>query len=368
MSSVLGYEILGAVKVKDGLFVGDELAAQDLDFVVANKITRVINCCGRQIPNHWEPIGVAYLTYDWVDADNQIVLDRRDVVANEVFRFIEEASQGAESLLIHSVCGQSRSCCVLSAYMMKKYAWGLRKTIEFLSSRRPDLNLKPAFLQQLSGYERRLMAQSNIQLTLDWNAADLSRLEGEDLLLRNTYINSQIAPSVEFSLSNYVQVSKPKLLWSDNSLDDKVMLERPAGSDLHNFPNGKHLPDSQPVLRCILKKRKSEESGEQKTMTRLATLQRLSSSGTTCAELQQPVLDSSLRSNASSQLESAVTSPACTAIPKVLPVAFTENGDSSPTASFSEIPNCANVVRRPARGVITGASFACGYPSAAQSW
>lgn len=32
------YEILGAVKIKDGLFIGDELAAQDLEFVVANKV------------------------------------------------------------------------------------------------------------------------------------------------------------------------------------------------------------------------------------------------------------------------------------------------------------------------------------------
>jgi len=221
---------MGAVKVKDGLFVGDELAAQDLDFVVANKVTRVINCCGRQVPNHWEPIGVVYLTYYWVDADNQIILDQRDVVANEIFRFIEEALEGAESLLIHSVCGQSRSCCVLSAYMMKKYNWGLRKTMDFLSSRRPDLNLKPAFLQQLSGYERRLMAQSKYKFTLDWNDADFSCLECENLLLRNTYINSQMGPLAELNACDSMQDIKPKLFWSDHSSDDKVMLEKPAGS------------------------------------------------------------------------------------------------------------------------------------------
>ncbi|CAE7814994.1 unnamed protein product [Symbiodinium necroappetens] len=72
-----GCEILGAVKIKDGLFVGDELAAQDLEFVVANKVTRVINCAGRQVPNHWESIGVAYLTYYWIDADSQVILDQR---------------------------------------------------------------------------------------------------------------------------------------------------------------------------------------------------------------------------------------------------------------------------------------------------
>mmetsp|Transcript_97446 Transcript_97446/g.275639 ORF Transcript_97446/g.275639 Transcript_97446/m.275639 type:complete len:607 (+) Transcript_97446:73-1893(+) len=258
----LGYEILGAVKVKDGLFVGDELAAQDLEFVVSNKVTRVINCCGRQVPNHWEPIGVVYLTYYWVDADNQIILDQRDVVANEVFRFVEEALEGAESVLIHSVRGQSRSCCVLAACMMKKYSWGLRKTMEFLSSRRPDLNLKPAFLQQLSGYERRLMSQARGPFSLDWNEADFSRLECEELLLRNTYINSQMGPLAEFHSNDNAVSGKPrKLVWLDNNANDKLRLEKPAGADRHNLQNGKLAQPGQLVLKCIIKKQKGPNIG-----------------------------------------------------------------------------------------------------------
>lgn len=268
----LGYEILGAVKVKDGLFIGDELAAQDLEFVVANKVTRVINCCGRQVPNHWEPIGVIYLTYFWVDADNQIVLDPRDVVANEIFRFIEEALEGAESVLIHSVRGQSRSCCVLSAYMMKKYNWGLRKTMEFLSSRRPDLNLKPSFLQQLSGYERRLMSQSKQNFSLDWNEADFSRLESEELLLRNTYLNSQMGPLAEFHDAQMNSQGQPrKLLWADNNVDDKIRLERPAGADKHNVTNCSRNSMGQPILKSILKVPKHSQ---QKTPEQLSLLSR----------------------------------------------------------------------------------------------
>lgn len=81
--------MIGAIKIKDGLFIGDELASQvilfltfmkyltiiflqDLEFVVANKVTHIINCAGKQIPNHWEPIGVAYLTFFWLDQDNQV--------------------------------------------------------------------------------------------------------------------------------------------------------------------------------------------------------------------------------------------------------------------------------------------------------
>ena len=36
-------DMIGAIKIKDALFIGDELAAQDLEFVVNNKVTHVIN-------------------------------------------------------------------------------------------------------------------------------------------------------------------------------------------------------------------------------------------------------------------------------------------------------------------------------------
>lgn len=57
-------EKIGAVKVISSLFIGDELAAQDLEFLVANKATRVVNCSDTQIPNHWESIGIMYMSYD----------------------------------------------------------------------------------------------------------------------------------------------------------------------------------------------------------------------------------------------------------------------------------------------------------------
>ena len=44
-------DMIGAIKIKDGLFIGDEFAAKDLEFVVANKVSRVINCCGWQVQN-----------------------------------------------------------------------------------------------------------------------------------------------------------------------------------------------------------------------------------------------------------------------------------------------------------------------------
>jgi hypothetical protein len=68
-------DMIGAIKIKDGLFIGDEFAAQDLEFVMANKVSHVINCSGRQVPNHWEAIGVVYLKFNWLDQENQVLFE-----------------------------------------------------------------------------------------------------------------------------------------------------------------------------------------------------------------------------------------------------------------------------------------------------
>jgi hypothetical protein len=63
MSMQFPEDMIGAIKIKDGLFIGDSFAAQDQEFVVANKVTHIINCAGKQVPNHWEGRGVVYLTF-----------------------------------------------------------------------------------------------------------------------------------------------------------------------------------------------------------------------------------------------------------------------------------------------------------------
>ena len=39
---------------------------------MANKVTNIINCAGSQIQNQWESIGVSYLTFNFLDTDEQV--------------------------------------------------------------------------------------------------------------------------------------------------------------------------------------------------------------------------------------------------------------------------------------------------------
>jgi len=110
-------------------------------------VTRIVNCAGTQLPNHWEAVGVQYLTLNWQDDEKQTLFDAQDRISDEIHRFMEEALSAHESVLVQSVRALNRCCFVIAAFLMRRYRWTLLKTLEFLNSRRPDLELRHSFLQ-----------------------------------------------------------------------------------------------------------------------------------------------------------------------------------------------------------------------------
>ena len=210
MESVL----VGAFKVKDGLFIGDEFAAQDLEFVVANKVTRIVNCASRQVPNHWEPIGVHYLSYAWFDTENQVILDTGDKNFSNIYQFIEQGLETGESVLIHSVRGVSRCICIVTAYFMKKYQWTLYKSLDFIAFRRPDLDINPGFLTQLGSFEARLARNSKLPRSDQW---EQTVENAEELVLRNTFMNARMGAPTDYHIPNDETQGPAVLKWCENS-------------------------------------------------------------------------------------------------------------------------------------------------------
>ena len=70
-SHVIYEKPIGAVRLCDGIYLGDMYSARDVNFVVAHKISHVINCAGKELEN--DPtitrFGLKYLTFYWVDDD-----------------------------------------------------------------------------------------------------------------------------------------------------------------------------------------------------------------------------------------------------------------------------------------------------------
>ena len=98
-------DYIGAIKLKDGLFLGDQFAAQDLEFIVSNKITHVVNTASSQVTNYFDNIGVAYLNLDW--PETQLVISPTEFA--QAATFIEAAHTAGGGVLLHSVRGQRRA-------------------------------------------------------------------------------------------------------------------------------------------------------------------------------------------------------------------------------------------------------------------
>ncbi|CAG9314642.1 unnamed protein product [Blepharisma stoltei] len=246
-------DLIGAIKIKDGLFIGDEYSSQDLEFVVSSKVTHIINCAATQLPNHWEPIGISYLSFPWQDLDSQIIFDANSTSFDECYDFIEEAVDACESVLIHSVLGKSRCICVVAGYIMKKYRWTLVKTLEFLNSRRPNLELRQNFVNQLVALEHRLTRQGFGPKSSTWNElGEDAYIDSEELLLRNTYINAQVGPFIDYKTQK-TEEKQFLINWSDCNTNNKSMLEDIA------HPSSKNpIENGYAILKSCIKGSQNE--------------------------------------------------------------------------------------------------------------
>ena len=128
-------------------------------------------------------------------------IEEMAINTREIYDFIEDTLNKSESILVHSSKGQSRASTVISIYLMKKYSWTLLKTLEFLNSRRPDLEIRASFIQQLNTFENYLMKLSMGPRTHDWNqiTENTFYIENEELLLRNTFLNAKMGPLVNYN-------------------------------------------------------------------------------------------------------------------------------------------------------------------------
>jgi len=189
-------QILGAYRIVEGLLLGDENPSQDLNFILKNKITHVVNCAGRQVANKWEGLGVKYLTFSWLDHSSQVVLDSDDSNLKAILQFIEPALQEEGCILVHSEKATSRAPCIAMAYLMHRFSWSFKKALEFIKFKVPRCCIKRGPLKQLQSFESRL----KLTKTLTTNWEDCSS-DPEEAMLANTFINTKKPLKSCFNLS-----------------------------------------------------------------------------------------------------------------------------------------------------------------------
>ena len=115
--------------------------------------------------------------------------------------------------MISSLKGQNRSCVVVLIYLLKKYKWTLGKALEFIKSKKTDVDIMKHFLTQLSLFDARL-SRTNIPKSSDWHGNiqnfNIGKLEyeSEENVMRNTYLNGQENTNMEHNHNKGFTFSK----------------------------------------------------------------------------------------------------------------------------------------------------------------
>ena len=217
-------EVLNISKIKEGFYIGDKIAAISIEVVVQFKLTHMINASGNQIINQWETIGMKYLTLNWSENPNQILFDPNDEIADKILFFVDDSFINGEGLLAHSFKGQNRVCIVVLIYLMKKYKWSLKKSMEYLKSKKQDVDIPPFFLSQLIKFESRLIQRGELGKDIPWSFENLK--DPEEKLLRNTYMNGLNIINKSNKNDGYGNYNKNSrhILWADSNPYQQIPL------------------------------------------------------------------------------------------------------------------------------------------------
>ena len=214
-------EILNISKIKEGFYIGDRISAISLDVIIQFKITHMINATGNQITNQWEAIGISYLTLNWSETPNQILFDPKDEIANRIVEFIDNSYNVGEGVLAHSFRGCNRVCIVVIIYLMKKYRWSLKKSLEYLKSKKQDIDIPTYFFEQLQKFENRMKMRKELTVDIPWEFEGLK--DPEEKVMRNTYLNGfkpeipKCAPKEKDKLRH--------IIWADMNSYQKCPIE-----------------------------------------------------------------------------------------------------------------------------------------------
>ena len=217
-------EVINISKIKDGFFIGDKLAAISIDVLIQFKITHFINATGNQIMNQWESVGIIYLTLNWSENERQILFDGKDEIAERIVQFIDNSFIEGEGLLAHSFKGQNRVCLVVLIYLMKKYKWSLNKSMDYLKSKKNDVDIVPYFYIQLVKFEERLKKRGELNNDIPWPSTYLLK-DKEEKLICNTYMNG--LPLEKDTLNNNKSNNEiiRHIIWNDENPSQKGPLE-----------------------------------------------------------------------------------------------------------------------------------------------
>jgi protein-tyrosine phosphatase len=137
-------------KVDDHVYIGNKIGAEELVYLINNRITHIINAAA-EIPNYHEATtGIRYFKLQLTD-DPRPSVDNLLKNLEPTYNFIISAirSNPNARIFVHCAAGISRSASIVIYYLMKKNTIGLKQALENLKKLRNSINPNPWYISQL---------------------------------------------------------------------------------------------------------------------------------------------------------------------------------------------------------------------------
>jgi protein-tyrosine phosphatase len=141
-------------EIMDQIFLGNILQVKENSILTTLKITHVLNTAEEiEVPlEQLKQIGVHYYKLpikDYSDFDIKQFFER----AYEIMAITLDSDTN-HNILVHCARGKCRSVAIVTMYLMKKYQWGFKKTIDFISRKNDSVNLNLGFEEALEQFEK----------------------------------------------------------------------------------------------------------------------------------------------------------------------------------------------------------------------
>lgn len=133
-------------EIQRGVYIGDIASAYNEAKLKELGITHIITAVlgvGPQFPASFEYLCVPVRDVHSEDIQSHL---------SDTTTFINNALKSNGKVLVHCVCGVSRSATIVAAWVMAQNGYTVAETIAMLQAQRPCVNPIPAFREQLEDY------------------------------------------------------------------------------------------------------------------------------------------------------------------------------------------------------------------------
>ena len=137
-------------EVYPNIYVGNLACIYNTELLKKHDIKNVVTAVTGITPPY--PESYNYLNLDLIDSFQEEIIDK----FTESNQFIEKAINNNEKILVHCICGVSRSSTLVIAYLLSKKIGNVEEIIKMLQEKRDIINPIQNFRNQLELYYAKL--------------------------------------------------------------------------------------------------------------------------------------------------------------------------------------------------------------------